>query len=62
MDKVLSEFYYNDFSGFEKFYKKVKRSHPTFNKSDIKTWYEKQEINQRAKKVVKKKGSMYKIN
>ena len=62
MDKILEELYYNDFSGFEKFYKKAKKENPTLSKSDVKKWYEKQEITQRAKKVVVKKDSMFKIN
>ena len=61
MDNILSQLYYDDFSGFEKFQKKARRLHPEFSKSDVKKWYEKQEITQRAKKVVIKKGSMYKI-
>lgn len=63
-EKELSDLYYDledGYTGFTKFYSKVKRIYPDVSYEEIKKFYDKQEISQLNKKVAVKKVTMWKI-
>jgi len=62
--KKLEDIYYNPttgYTGFDKFYNKVKQTEPDFTRKTVKEWYDNQEIVQRSKKAITTKNKMLKI-